>query len=195
MSSENNHGLLWTNILLVLATVSFYFACRNGFGLSWMLDMISNLVLTVFLAAVSFIVSFCIRKVAGLIFNSEDRPWYGQKGGIVFLVIALALVFVPTGVFTKGDNDRYALACWHPLFFITMAFTISSTVVFAWLKKPETKKQERPHSYEPQINFHSFRMKARRIPDNPTNRTQTKQSGSKNNTYSPSTTNLLRRPH
>lgn len=192
MSLKNNHGLLWTNILLVLATVSFYFACRNGFGLSWMFDLISHLFVTVFLAVVSFIASFCIRKVAGLIFDCENRPWYVQRGGMVFLVIALALVFVPTGVFTNDDGFRYAAACWHPLFFITLSFTILSTVVLAWLKEPGNKKPKDTH-YEHQINFPSTRIKARRIPDNPTNHTQPNQSDTKSNKHGSSITKQDRR--
>lgn len=92
MNTVSENGIFWRNILLALAGVCLTIAFLTDFR-PWVPATLPPFFLSLLAIIVGgLFAALGIREFAGLLFRLDDRPWYSQPGGIVFLGAMLAAI-------------------------------------------------------------------------------------------------------
>jgi len=92
MTSPSNKAVRRRNALLLWAAVSVLAALLMGF---WPWSLIASsvkLLSFLLILAGGCTAALVTREFAGLLYDLENKPWYAQPGGILFLVVMLSAV-------------------------------------------------------------------------------------------------------
>lgn len=140
MSANAHKTVFWCRLPIVAAALCFSAACFSGFSLSYVFLSAKHLMATALVAAGSFFAALGIREFAGLLFNMEDKPWFGRWSGALFLAAMLTPIIFVTLVVTSTRLDHRILRAipFHQLPYLIAGFTLLSVVFLDWPEKIPT---------------------------------------------------------
>ena len=146
MSSDAQTTVFWCRLPIVAAALCFCAACGTGFNISSLFLSTKHLTATAFVAGGSLFAALGIREFAGLLFNMEDKPWYGRASGALFLGAMLTMTIFVTLQVTRSwlDHDVLRTVPFHPLPYLIAGFTLLWVVLFDWPTKASRDRCTKP---------------------------------------------------
>lgn len=90
MTVTKSRGISRRNAMLAAAALSLCLGLLSGFHPWLALVSLGQAMVTFLVAGSGFFAALGIREFARLAFDLEDKPWYGQRGAVLYLMCMLA---------------------------------------------------------------------------------------------------------
>ena len=167
MINSSGRAIRWRNILLVGSCVSLGLALLTDPDVAGWTEP-EGLLAMVLLSGGGFFVAMGMREFAGLIFDPKARPWYGQPGGPICLVVMLTAInaFLLSALGTWLPNmtshHSFSLIC---TFFASIASELAWIAMLDWPTQ-DTQASASRRTYRASTKLQSSPSAAKRVKSN-----------------------------
>ena len=133
----------WPNALLITAALFLVIAFAKGLRPEVAMGSSRGMLATGCLIVGGFFAAMGIREFAGFFFNLDSRPWYGQRGACVYLMVITTVVNLIVPGFLKANPRINPLApVFTPevIFYAAYAFELIWVAILDWPAQPASYK-------------------------------------------------------